>query len=183
MQCEDLTLPGLKLLTPRVFGDERGFFLERYNRQAFHDLGINIDWVQDNHSQSARGTLRGLHFQLPPFAQDKLVWVTRGEVFDVAVDLRRDSPTFGQWAGYTLSAANKQMLLIPRGFAHGFVVLSELADFHYKTSNFYAPDHDRGLMWNDPQLGIAWPVGDPVLSTKDRQQPSWEVWLASGEGF
>lgn len=171
MQIEELSLPGLLLLTPDVFGDARGFFLERYNRRTFQEHGIALDFVQDNQSRSARGVLRGLHFQIPPFAQDKLVWVMRGEAFDVAVDIRPDSPTFGQWLGVVLSDENKQMFLIPKGFAHGFVALSDTLDFCYKTTNYYSPDHDRGLLWNDPDIGIEWPLDAPVLSEKDRRHP------------
>jgi len=155
-----------------VFEDERGFFLERYNQKAFHANGITVDFVQDNHSQSVKHVLRGLHFQTPPFAQDKLVWVTRGIVFDAAVDLRKQSATFGKWEGVELSETNKSMLFIPQGFAHGFVVLSERADFSYKVSSLYSADHERGLMWNDPNIGLAWPVENPILSRRDQELPS-----------
>jgi len=171
MQIEDLSIPGLLLLTPDVFGDNRGIFLERFNRRAFQDHGINLDFVQDNYSQSSKGVLRGLHFQVPPFAQDKLVWVTRGEAFDVAVDIRSDSPTYGKWLGIVLSEDNMQMLLVPQGFAHGFVVLSDTLDFCYKTTNYYSRQHDRGLLWNDPDIGVEWPVQAPILSEKDRHHP------------
>lgn len=171
MQIEELSLPGLLLLTPDVFSDERGFFLERYNRRAFQDRGIILDFVQDNHSQSVRDVLRGLHFQIPPFAQDKLVWVMRGKAFDVAVDIRPDSPTYGRWSGVVLSEENRQMFLIPQGFAHGFVALSDTLDFCYKTTNYYSRDHDCGLLWNDPDIGIEWPVHTPALSEKDRHHP------------
>jgi len=181
MEFEELALKGLLLLKPRVFEDERGFFLERYTQRTFHQHGVNLDFVQDNHSHSVKNVLRGLHFQRPPCAQDKLVWAVCGEVFDVAVDLRRDSPTFGQWAGVTLSAENKHMLLIPKGFAHGFVVLSEQADFLYKTSAFYSQEHDGGLLWNDPDVAVAWPVSDPLLSGKDRAHPTLRELLARGE--
>lgn len=184
MQFEQLSLPGLILITPRVFEDDRGFFLERYNQQTFQEQGgINLSFVQDNHSQSTRGILRGLHYQLPPFAQDKLVWVTRGEVFDVAVDLREGSPTFGQWQGVHLSEHNKQMLLLPKGFGHGFAVLSEIADFQYKVSVPYSREHDRGIRWDDPAIGVAWPVEAPQLSAKDMQQPSLDEARARGELF
>ncbi|MBN1313695.1 MAG: dTDP-4-dehydrorhamnose 3,5-epimerase [Anaerolineae bacterium] len=171
MIFHELSLPGLILVEPAVFEDERGFFLERYNRQVFQSHGITVDFVQDNHSQSVKHVLRGLHFQTPPFAQDKLVWVTRGEVFDVVVDLRKQSATFGKWEGVELSETNRSMLFIPKGFAHGFVVLSERADFSYKVSSLYSPEHDYGLVWNDPDIGIEWPVEKPILSKKDQQLP------------
>lgn len=184
MIFEELSLQGLLLITPRVFEDERGFFLERYNQHVFQAQGrLDLAFIQDNHSQSTRGILRGLHYQLPPFAQDKLVWVTRGEVFDVAVDLRQQSPTFGRWHGVVLSEQNKQMLLLPRGFAHGFLVLSAVADFQYKVTAPYSREHDRGLRWDDPAIGIAWPVDAPVLSAKDAQQPSLAEARERGEVF
>ncbi|MCU0842743.1 MAG: dTDP-4-dehydrorhamnose 3,5-epimerase [Thiobacillaceae bacterium] len=161
-------LPDVLLLEPKVFGDERGFFLESYNRRLFAELGLPTEFVQDNHSRSARGVLRGLHYQLRQ-PQGKLVRVVRGAVYDVAVDLRRASPTFGRWAGFELTEANKRMAWIPPGFAHGFLVLSDSADFLYKTTDFYAPDHERCLLWNDPAVGVAWPLhGEPTLSAKDR---------------
>jgi dTDP-4-dehydrorhamnose 3,5-epimerase len=165
-------MPEVVLLTPRVFGDERGFFFESFNQQAFAEAtGLQVDFVQDNHSRSVRGVLRGLHYQLPPHAQGKLVRVVQGEVFDVAVDLRRHSPTLGRWVGAHLSADNKQQLWIPPGFAHGFVTLSETADFLYKTTAFYVPQAERCIAWDDPALAIAWPdLGmAPLLSVKDRQ--------------
>jgi dTDP-4-dehydrorhamnose 3,5-epimerase len=183
MLFKALSINGLYLINPRVFADDRGFFLERYNRRVFAENGIDIDFVQDNHSQSVRGVLRGLHFQRPPFAQDKLVWVTRGEVFDVAVDLRPDSETFGQWAGVTLSEKNKQMLFVPKGFAHGFAVLSETADFQYKVSAFYSREHDGGIIWNDPDIGIKWPLDDPALSGKDAALPTLAELLEQGPIF
>jgi dTDP-4-dehydrorhamnose 3,5-epimerase len=161
-------LPEVLLIEPKVFGDARGFFMESYNRRAFEALGIAHDFVQDNHSRSARGVLRGLHYQIAQ-PQGKLVRVVAGAVFDVAVDMRRSSPHFGQWAGFELSAENKRMAWIPPGFAHGFLVLSETADFLYKTTDYYAPEHERSLAWNDPDIGIAWPLADmtPTLSAKD----------------
>lgn len=184
MQFEELSLHGLIRIIPRVFEDERGFFLERYNQRIFQEkAGITITFVQDNHSQSTQGILRGLHYQLPPFAQDKLVWVTRGEVFDVAVDLREDSPTFGQWQGVVLSEQNKHMLLLPKGFAHGFAVLSDVADFQYKVSVPYSREHDRGVRWDDPEIGVQWPVEEPLLSAKDLQQPSLSEVRSRGELF
>jgi dTDP-4-dehydrorhamnose 3,5-epimerase len=168
MKVIETGLPGVLILEPRVFGDERGFFLESYNRQRFAELGLPTDFVQDNHSRSARNVLRGLHYQIRQ-PQGKLVRVVRGAVFDVAVDLRRSSPTFGRWEGIELSEDNRRMLWIPPGFAHGFLVLTEYADFLYKTTDFYAPEHERCLRWDDPEVGIAWPLeGEPVLSAKDR---------------
>jgi len=171
MKVRATRLPELLILEPRVFGDERGFFLESYNRRAFNDaVGYEVDFVQDNHSRSARGVLRGLHFQLPPHAQGKLVRVTAGRVFDVAVDVRRNSPRFGQWEGVELSAENHRQLWIPPGFAHGFLVLSDYADFFYKTTDFYYPEFEVTVAWDDSTLAIKWPpsIGSPVLSAKDR---------------
>jgi dTDP-4-dehydrorhamnose 3,5-epimerase len=161
-------IPDVLVIEPAVFGDARGLFYESWNREAFARLvGRDVDFVQDNHSASARGVLRGLHYQVKQ-AQGKLVRAVAGEVFDVAVDLRRSSPTFGRWVGERLSADNRRMMWIPEGFAHGFVVLSESAEFLYKTTDYYAPGHERTLLWNDPALGIAWPIdGAPVLKPKD----------------
>lgn len=167
-------IPDVLLFEPKVFGDERGFFLESFSQRAFDDAaGPGHVFVQDNHSRSARGVLRGLHYQLPPHAQGKLVRVTSGAVFDVAVDMRRGSPTFGRWAGAELSAQNHRQLWIPPGFAHGFLVLSESADFLYKTTAYYAPQAEAAVRWDDPALAIAWPdVGaPPQLSAKDRDAP------------
>lgn len=172
MIFHELSLSGLILIEPAVFEDERGFFLERYNREVFQSHGITVDFIQDNHSQSVKHVLRGLHFQTSPFAQDKLVWVTQGTVFDAVVDLRKNSATFGKWEGITLSDANRSMLFVPKGFAHGFVVLNERADFSYKVSSLYSVDHDCGLIWNDADIGIQWPVENPILSKKDQQLPS-----------
>ena len=155
------------LIEPRVFEDPRGFFLESYNRRAFAEAGIDAEFVQDNHSRSGRGVLRGLHYQIE-HAQGKLVRVIEGEVFDVAVDLRRASPSFGGHVAMTLSAANKRMLFIPPGFAHGFLVVSEAAQFLYKTTDYWYPEHERTLLWRDPALSIAWPAGiEPALAAKD----------------
>jgi dTDP-4-dehydrorhamnose 3,5-epimerase len=162
------------LITPKVFEDARGFFLESYKKNVFQANGITVDFVQDNHSFSKKGVLRGLHFQKPPMAQDKLVRVVTGEVFDVVVDLRKHSPTFGQWLGIILSETNKQMLFIPKGFAHGFLALSATADFEYKVSNLYSPENDSGLLWNDPEVGIDWPIKDPFLNDKDKKQPRFK---------
>jgi dTDP-4-dehydrorhamnose 3,5-epimerase len=157
----------VKILEPRVFGDERGFFLESYNEQAFAGLGIAERFVQDNHSRSRGGVLRGLHYQVVR-PQGKLVRCVRGEIFDVAVDVRRSSDQFGQWTGVRLSEENRRMLWIPAGFAHGFMVLSESADVLYKATDYYAPEGERSIVWNDPEIGIDWPLrGEPVLSGKD----------------
>ncbi|ADH86479.1 dTDP-4-dehydrorhamnose 3,5-epimerase [Desulfurivibrio alkaliphilus] len=171
MQVRRLAIPEVMLLEPKVFGDERGFFYESFNRRVFEQAtGVSGEFVQDNHSRSRRGVLRGLHYQLPPKAQGKLVRVVQGEVFDVAVDLRRASPTCGQWVGVHLSAANKHQLWIPPGFAHGFVTLSETAEFLYKTTDYYAPEYERCIIWNDPDLAISWPLPDPPqLAAKDQQ--------------
>lgn len=165
-------LPGVMLITPKVFGDDRGFFLESWNAKSFADAGLDLNFVQDNHSRSARGVLRGLHYQLQN-PQGKLVRVTSGAVFDVAVDIRRHSAHFGKWVGYELSATNKQMLYVPPGFAHGFVVLSESADFLYKCTQFYDPAGEHGIRWDDPAIGIQWPMGTltPQLSAKDAAAP------------
>ena len=159
------------LFEPKVFGDERGFFFESFNDREFTEaVGRPVSFVQDNHSRSRKGVLRGLHYQLPPHAQGKLVRVVAGEVFDVAVDIRKGSPTFGQWVGEVLSESNKRQLWIPPGFAHAFVTLSDSADFLYKTTDFYAPAAERCILWNDPQIGIVWPFeGEPLVSAKDAQ--------------
>jgi len=169
MQKIPTSLPDVFLLEPRVFSDARGFFLESYNRKTFARLGIEAEFVQDNHSLSAKGALRGLHYQIQR-PQGKLVRVIAGEVYDVAVDLRKHSPSFGKWTGIHLSAESKHLVWIPPGFAHGFYVLSETAEFLYKTTEYYAPEHERSLLWNDPDLNIAWPLaGEPLLSDKDRR--------------
>jgi dTDP-4-dehydrorhamnose 3,5-epimerase len=175
MQLVSTLLPGVLLLEPRVFGDERGFFFESFNQRAFDEVvGEHVDFVQDNHSKSRRGVLRGLHYQLPPKAQGKLVRVVEGEVFDVAVDLRRASATYGHWAGALLSAANKRQMWIPPGFAHGFVTLSETAEFLYKTTDYYSPEHERCIRWNDPALAIDWGCSrEPQLSAKDAAAPGF----------
>ncbi len=169
MKVVPTAIPDVLVLEPRGFGDARGFFMERYNRRAFREAtGVDVEFVQDNHSKSARNVLRGLHYQVRQ-PQGKLVRVVSGEVYDVAVDIRRGSPTFGKWAGFTLSAESKRMAWIPPGFAHGFLVISESAEFLYKTTEYYAPEHERTLLWNDPALGIDWPLeGEPLLATKDR---------------
>lgn len=169
MQATNTAIPDVLLLKPEVFSDERGFFFESYNQNVIASLGIGYQFVQDNHSRSHKNVLRGLHYQIRQ-PQGKLVRVIAGEVFDVAVDLRCDSPTFGKWVGVVLSAENKQMFWIPPGFAHGFLVLSDWAEFVYKATNFYAPDLERTIQWDDPDIAIAWPLTDePVLSLKDRR--------------
>lgn len=170
MKVTPTSIPDLLVIEPRVFGDERGFFFESFNAGVFNRvIGAEVCFVQDNHSRSGKDVLRGLHYQIEQ-PQGKLVRVVSGEVFDVAVDIRENSPTFGQWAGEHLSAANKKQLWVPPGFAHGFLVLSDSADFLYKTTDYYAPEHERCIAWNDPDLDIAWPLaGRPILSDKDEQ--------------
>ncbi|MVW74475.1 dTDP-4-dehydrorhamnose 3,5-epimerase [Pseudomonas xionganensis] len=169
MRVSPTALTDILLIEPKVFGDERGFFYESFNARAFEEAtGLAVNFVQDNHSRSAHGVLRGLHYQVQQ-AQGKLVRVTQGEVYDVAVDLRRSSPSFGQWLGVCLSAENKRQLWIPEGFAHGFLVLSDYAEFLYKTTDYYAPAHERCIRWDDPTLAIDWPLqGQPQLSAKDQ---------------
>jgi dTDP-4-dehydrorhamnose 3,5-epimerase len=171
-QFRPLAIPEVILIKPQLFGDARGFFMETYQYESFAANGIGMRFVQDNHSRSAKGVLRGLHYQKDPFAQGKLLKVVIGEIFDVAVDIRRGSPTFGQWVGEILSSENGRLLYVPPGFAHGFCVLSETADLIYKTTNYYKPESDRGIIWNDPQIGIAWPISEPLLSAKDIKLPS-----------
>lgn len=171
MKAVRLAIPDVILLEPKVFGDERGFFFESYNRHAFLEAtGLDVSFVQDNHSRSTRGVLRGLHYQLPPKAQGKLVRVVVGEVFDVAVDIRKGSPTFGKWVGEVLSAENKRQMWIPPGFAHGFLTLSDAAEFLYKTTDYYSPEHERCLRWDDPGFAVQWPLHmPPLVSRKDSQ--------------
>ena len=159
-------IPEVKLVIPQVFGDSRGFFQETFKAGAYRDAGIEADFVQDNWSRSVRGTLRGLHYQLPN-PQDKLVWVIRGEIYDIAVDVRRGSPTFGKWVSAVLSDTNHHQFFIPAGFAHGFCVLSDEADFMYKCSRYYSPKDEKGILWSDSALGIPWPVERPILSARD----------------
>lgn len=170
MKVTPTAIPDVLIIEPKVFGDERGFFFESFNQKAFNEAtGLDVNFVQDNHSRSAKGVLRGLHYQLPPHAQGKLVRVVRGSVFDVAVDIRQGSATFGQWVGLELSEDNHKQLWIPAGFAHGFLVLSESADFLYKTTNYYSTERERCIAWNDPDVGIQWPTNvAPVMSTKDQ---------------
>jgi dTDP-4-dehydrorhamnose 3,5-epimerase len=167
MKVTPTELPEVLLLEPKVYGDERGFFFESYNRRALAEAGLDAEFVQDNHSRSARSVLRGLHYQIE-HAQGKLVRVTEGEVFDVAVDLRRSSPRFGRWSSALLSADNRRMLWIPPGFAHGFLVVSDAAEFLYKTTDYWYPQYERSLLWSDPALGIRWPLsGVPLVAAKD----------------
>lgn len=170
MKIVSTDIPDLLIIEPKVFGDSRGFFQESFNQRQFdQSVGRHVDFVQDNHSRSTRGVLRGLHYQIEN-PQGKLVRVVRGAVFDVAVDVRRSSPTFGRWVGVELTADNHRQLWVPEGFAHGFFVLSDQADFLYKTSSYYAPEHERCIAWDDPEIGIIWPVPSaPVLSAKDQQ--------------
>uniref|UniRef100_UPI004057638E dTDP-4-dehydrorhamnose 3,5-epimerase n=1 Tax=Candidatus Electronema sp. TaxID=2698783 RepID=UPI004057638E len=174
MKVQPTSIPDVLLIEPKVFGDERGFFFESFSQRQWQQAtGLNTTFVQHNHSRSLKNVLRGLHYQVQQ-PQGKLVRVVQGEVFDVAVDIRRSSPTFGQWAGEILSAENKRLLWVPEGFAHGFLVLSESAEFLYLTTNYYAPEHERAIIWNDPDLNIVWPLaGEPNLSAKDRQAKSF----------
>lgn len=177
---ETCEIEGLKIITPKVFGDARGYFMETYNYNDFKEAGIAVEFVQDNQSASKRGVLRGLHFQ-KEFPQDKLVRVIKGEVFDVAVDLREGSATFGQWKGVLLSEENKKQFFVPKGFAHGFLVLSDYAEFCYKCSDFYHPGDEGGLMYNDPDLGVEWPIEkdmELLLSEKDTKQGSFAEFMA-----
>lgn len=170
MKATPTKIPDVFVIEPRVFGDERGFFFESFNEKAFNEVtGNKLPFVQDNHSKSVKGVLRGLHYQLPPKAQGKLVRVIQGEVFDVAVDIRKDSPTYGQWVAEILSAENKKQLWIPPGFAHGFLTLSDTAEFLYKTTDYWSPDHERAIKWNDATLNIKWPLNGlvPQLAAKD----------------
>jgi dTDP-4-dehydrorhamnose 3,5-epimerase len=169
MKITDTQIPDVKIIEPTVFEDERGFFFESFNHQKFEEaIGRKATFVQDNHSKSVKGVLRGLHYQLPPHGQGKLVRVVQGEVFDVAVDIRKSSPTFGQWVGETISAENKKQLWIPEGFAHGFLTLSDTAEFLYKTTDYYSKEHERAIRWDDETLNIGWPAGlNPVVSGKD----------------
>lgn len=172
MKSTPLSLKDAMLLEPVVHGDNRGFFMESYNQKTMQSLGITHDFIQDNHSLSAEvGVLRGLHYQLNPKAQKKLIRVLSGAIYDVIVDIRRSSPTFGQWVGVILSEYNKRQLLVPKGFAHGFCTLVPNTQVLYKVDEYYSPEHDRGILWNDPALGVDWPVTNPVLSDKDQRHP------------
>lgn len=173
MNFRETNLPGVLVVEPKVFGDHRGWFMESYSKEHFQNAGIEIDFVQDNQSFSAqKGTLRGLHFQLNPKCQSKLVRCTQGVIYDVAVDIRKGSPTYGKWFGIELSAENKKQLFIPKGFAHGFMTLTDNVEIQYKCDELYAPEFDGGILWNDPEIGIKWPLDvQPVLSVKDEKAP------------
>lgn len=171
---KSLDIPEVVLIEPKVFEDERGFFMETYKMPDFAAAGVKANFIQDNHSRSAKGILRGLHYQDPPFAQGKLVRAIRGEIFDVAVDIRKGSPNWGRWVGVILSEENKDLLYIPTGFAHGFCVLSEVAEVIYKTTNVYSAEAEAGIIWNDQDLNIEWPVREPILSEKDKKLPTLE---------
>ncbi len=174
MQFIKTKLEGVFLIKPQVFEDERGFFLESYSQKEFEKQGIDANFVQDNHSKSVKkGVLRGLHFQNPPYTQAKLLRVIKGSVYDVVLDLRKDSPTFGQWEGFTLSAENFDMLYVPKGFAHGFCTLEDDTEFLYKTDEFYVPESEGGIIWNDPDLKIDWPVENPILKERDAKWPTF----------
>ncbi len=184
MKVIETSIPDVKVIEPKVVGDERGFFMETWNEKAFREAGINATFVQDNHSRSVKNTLRGLHYQIRQ-PQGKLVRVTRGEVFDVAVDLRTNSPNFGQWVGEYLSEENNRILWMPPGFAHGFLVTSDTADFQYKCTDFYAPVYERSIRWNDPALNVNWGVANPeelLLSGKDKEAQSLEQAMAELKG-
>ena len=178
-----LEIPDVILIKPKVFEDERGFFMETYKKLDFEKAGIKGDFVQDNHSKSKYGVLRGLHFQKGPYAQAKIVRCIRGVIYDVAVDLRKNSPTFGEYVGVLLSEYNKYMLYTPRGFAHGFVVLSDVGEVVYKVDNIYAPDYEGGLIWNDPDVNIQWPIEDPIVSPKDQKWPTLKELIERDELF
>ena len=186
MKVIESLLQGVKLIEPKAYGDHRGFFLESYNEQAFHEAGITERFVQDNHSLSREaGVIRGMHYQLTPKAQAKLIRVATGAIYDVVVDMRKGSPTYGKWEGYILSEHNKHQLLVPKGFAHGFCTITENVNVLYKVDELYSPEHDRGIAWDDPELAIEWPVSEPILSEKDARHPGlsevennfvWEGW-------
>ncbi len=166
-----LSIPNVILVEPKAFPDDRGFFMESFKESEFVNNGIDTKFVQDNYSHSSKGTLRGLHYQKDPKAQAKLVMAIKGEIFDVAVDIRKNSPTFGKWVGEILSEKNHRLLYVPEGFAHGFCVLSDEADVTYKVNNEYSPENDRGIIWSDPEVGIDWPIDNPIISEKDGKQP------------
>ena len=172
MKVTETKLPGVYLIEPDVFGDARGWFMESWSKRKFEEGGLYVDFLQDNHSYSAeKGTLRGLHYQLNPMAQAKLLRATRGTIFDVAVDIRKGSPNYAKWVGYELSAENKRQLFIPRGFAHGFITLTDDVEVQYKADNYYAPDCDSNIRWDDPEIGIQWPIEPTILSDKDEKAP------------
>jgi len=170
MKRTETKLKDVCIIEPDVFGDHRGFFLESYSKKKYQEIGIDCEFIQDNHSSSTKGTLRGMHWQVNP-GQAKLVRCTFGEVYDVVVDIRKNSPTFGQWEGFYLTAENKKQLFVPFGFAHSFCVLSDIAEFQYKCNIYYSPKDERGFIWNDPIVNIKWPINNPILSARDQKQP------------
>lgn len=180
---EKMAIPDVILIKPKVFEDERGFFMETYKKGDFEKAGIKGEFIQDNHSKSRYGVLRGLHFQKEPYAQAKIVRCIRGIIYDVAVDIRKKSPYFGKYVGIILSEFNKWQLYIPRGFAHGFVALSDEAEVAYKVDNIYAPDHESGIIWNDPDIGIKWPIDNPIISKKDQKWPTLQQLKEKNELF
>lgn len=183
MQLIDTQLKEVKIIEPTVFKDNRGFFMESFNLQKYEALGMNDNFIQDNHSLSIdKGVIRGLHYQQNPMAQTKLVRVITGAIFDVAVDIRRGSPTFGKWIGVTLTEDNHRMLLVPKGFAHGFCTLAENTHVQYKVDEYYSPENDRGIAWNDPELNIDWPTANPILSDRDSHQPLLRDAVQHGKG-
>ncbi|KXB03163.1 dTDP-4-dehydrorhamnose 3,5-epimerase [candidate division MSBL1 archaeon SCGC-AAA261G05] len=182
-EFEETSIQDVILVKPQVFGDDRGYFMETYVGEDFEKAGIKSSFIQDNHSRSKRGVLRGLHFQKEPYAQAKLVRCLRGKIYDVAVDLRESSDTFGEYVSTILSEENKHQLYVPRGFAHGFLVLNDEADVVYKVDNDYSPEHEGGLIWNDPQVNIDWPEENPLLSNKDENWPTLEELKEKGETF
>ncbi|MAK26732.1 MAG: dTDP-4-dehydrorhamnose 3,5-epimerase [Euryarchaeota archaeon] len=175
MRAIETKLEGVFILEPTVFGDHRGFFMESYTKHKFDSLGLEFDMIQDNHSLSSEvGTIRGLHYQTKPMDLTKIVRCVRGEIFDVVVDIRKGSPTFGEWVSEILTAENKKQIVVPRGFAHGICTLTPNTEIIYKVDQYYSPDHDHGIIWNDPSIGIEWPVSNPILSEKDKNQPNIE---------
>ena len=182
MKATETNLKGVYIIEPKVFGDARGWFMESWSKQKFESIGINADFVQDNHSFSAtKGTLRGLHYQINPMAQAKLLRCTKGSVFDVAVDIRKNSPQYAKWTGVVLSAENKKQLFIPRGFAHGFITLTDDVEVQYKADNYYAPHYDGNIRWDDPEIAIEWPLEPTVLSDKDKNAPFLKERLESNQ--
>ena len=182
-EFENLNIPGVFLIKPRIFRDDRGFFLETYKKEDLKKVGIDSEFVQDNYSRSEYAVLRGMHFQREPHAQAKIVQCVRGAIYDVAVDLRRDSPTFGKYASYILSEDNRYQLYVPRGYAHGFLVLSDIAEVMYKVDNPYSPECEGGLIWNDQDVNIPWPVEDPILAERDQSWPPLKTLIREGELF
>lgn len=182
MKVTETELKGVYIIEPKVFGDSRGWFMESWSKKKFEDAGFNIDFVQDNQSYSKqKGTLRGLHYQLDPMAQLKVVRCTRGALFDVAVDIRKNSPQYAKWTGVILSAENKRQLLIPRGFAHGFITLTDDVEVQYKADNYYAPECDGNILWSDPEIGVDWPLAPVILSGKDEKAPTLKERVERGE--